>query len=192
MVFRQARCVVGNGKTHRGETTALIKQSLCTNSTIISKSCTENVKYLTLKQWPFYLPRELQCIIVSNVYILPAAKEKAAHKMFHDMINEHENMYPDAAVIILGDFNHTNLKKKKPKLHQNVFFPSRGKASAYHYALPPGLFARTLTKNLGSSGASNKRSESGKRHFSQEIQRSTTELVKKWRSPSKQQKGLTR
>lgn len=41
------------------------------------------------------------------------------------MINEHENKYPDAAFIILGDFNHCNLKKNMPKLYQFVTFPTR-------------------------------------------------------------------
>lgn len=41
------------------------------------------------------------------------------------MIKEHENKYPDAAFIILGDFNHCNLKKNMPKLYQFVTFPTR-------------------------------------------------------------------
>ncbi|XDV41036.1 hypothetical protein PO909_009977 [Leuciscus waleckii] len=36
-------------------------------------------------------------------------------------------MYPDAAFIILGDFNHCNLRKSIPKLYQFVTFPTRGK-----------------------------------------------------------------
>lgn len=35
-------------------------------------------------------------------------------------------MYPDAAFIILGDFNHCNLRRTMPKLYQFVTFPTRG------------------------------------------------------------------
>lgn len=78
------------------------------------------MEFLTLTLRPFYLPRKLQCIIVSVVYIPPSAKEEAALKELHDMINKHENKHPNAAVIVLGDFNHCNLRENMPKLHQFV------------------------------------------------------------------------
>ncbi|KAI2645121.1 hypothetical protein H4Q32_027825 [Labeo rohita] len=123
-VFRADRSAEDSGKTHGGGTAALVKKSWCTDCKITSKSCSENVEFLTLKV--FYLPRELQCIIVSVVYIPPSAKEEVALKELHDMINEYENKYPNAAVIILGDFNHCNLRKNMPKLYQFVTFPTRG------------------------------------------------------------------
>ncbi len=42
------------------------------------------------------------------------------------MINEHKTHYPDAALIIVGDFNHCNLRKNVSKLYQFVNFPTRG------------------------------------------------------------------
>lgn len=42
------------------------------------------------------------------------------------MLSKHENAYPDAAIVVLGDFNHCNLRKNIPKLHQFVNFPTRG------------------------------------------------------------------
>lgn len=42
------------------------------------------------------------------------------------MICRHENSYPDAALVVFGDFNHCNLRKSIPKLHQFVHFPTRG------------------------------------------------------------------
>ncbi|XP_073720820.1 uncharacterized protein [Misgurnus anguillicaudatus] len=123
--FREDRSAVDSGKTRGGGTAVLVKQTWCTDCKLISKSCSENVEFLTLKLRPFYLPRELQCIIVTVVYIPPSAKEEAALRELHDMINEQENKYPDAAFIILGDFNHCNLKKNMPKLYQFVTFPTR-------------------------------------------------------------------
>ena len=84
------------------------------------------MEYLTVRLRPFYLPRELQCIIVSAVYIPPSANEEAALKELHGSISEHDNSYPDAAFIILGDFNHCNLRKYIPKLYKSVTFPTRG------------------------------------------------------------------
>lgn len=74
----------------------------------------------------FYFPRELQCVILSTVYIHRAANEYNALKELHDMISRHENSYPDAAMVILGDFNHCDLRKTIPKFYQFVNFPTRG------------------------------------------------------------------
>ncbi|XP_032872293.1 NACHT, LRR and PYD domains-containing protein 12-like [Amblyraja radiata] len=130
--FREDRSAADSGKTRGGGTAVLVKQTWCTDCKLISKSCSENVEDLTVKLRPFYLPRELQCIIVSVVYIPPSAKEEAALRELHNMINEHENKYPDAAFIILGDFNHCNLKKNIPKLYQFVTFPTRGNKTLDH------------------------------------------------------------
>ena len=77
-VFRGDRSARDSGKT-RGDGTAIyVKQSWCKDCRIISKSCSENVEYLTVRLRPFYLPRELRCIILSAVYIPPSANEEAA------------------------------------------------------------------------------------------------------------------
>jgi hypothetical protein len=125
-VFRGDRSARDSGKTRGGGTAIYVKQSWCKDCRIISKSCSENVEYLTVRLRPFYLPRELQCIIVSAVYIPPSANEEAALKELHGSISEHDNSYPDAAFIILGDFNHCNLRKYIPKLYKSVTFPTRG------------------------------------------------------------------
>jgi len=78
---------------------------------------------------PFYLPRELQCVILSTVYIPPAANEQNALKELHNMISRHENSYPDAAMVILGDFNHCDLRKTIPRFYQFVNFPTRGNST---------------------------------------------------------------
>ncbi len=73
-IFRADRDAEKSGKTKGGGTAIFVKQSWCTNSEIISKSCTEDVEYLTLRCRQFYLPRELQCIIVCVVYIPPLSQ----------------------------------------------------------------------------------------------------------------------
>ena len=76
----------------------------CTDTQVISQSCSEDVEYINLKCRPLFLPRELQCIILSVVYVPPSANEERALSELHYMISGHENMYPDSAVIALGDF----------------------------------------------------------------------------------------
>lgn len=69
-------------KTQWGGTAVLVKLS----GVVISLLCSENVEYITVKCRPFYILREMRC-----------------------MISRHENKYPDTGFIILGDFNHCNL-----------------------------------------------------------------------------------
>lgn len=40
-------------------------------------------------------------------------------------ISENEKRYPDAAFIILGDFNHCNLRKNIPKFYRSVTFSTK-------------------------------------------------------------------
>lgn len=86
------------------------------------------------------------------MYAPPSAKEEAALKELHDMINEHENTYPDAAFIILGDFNHCNLRKNIPKLYQFVNFPTRRNKTLYHcYSNIRNAFTAEIKPHFGKS-----------------------------------------
>jgi len=58
-----------------------------------------------------------------------AANEQNALKELHNMISRHENSYPDAAMVILGDFNHCDLRKTIPRFYQFVNFPTRGNST---------------------------------------------------------------
>lgn len=70
-IFRADRRAADCGKSRGGGTAVLVNQSWCTDNKVISQHCSEDVEFLTLKCMPFYLPRELHCIIVSVVYIPP-------------------------------------------------------------------------------------------------------------------------
>lgn len=64
-VFREDHCTADSGKTNGG-TAALVKQTWCIDWKMISKSCSEDVEYLTLKLSPFYLPR----LVSMKIHIL--------------------------------------------------------------------------------------------------------------------------
>ncbi len=59
----------------------------------------------------FYLPREISSIIVTAVYIPPQADTDLALSKLHDGLNSYINKHPDAAFIIVGDFNKSNLSR---------------------------------------------------------------------------------
>lgn len=74
-------------KAPRPKEEAWLSSSYNPGLLIISRSCSENVEYLTLRWRPFYLPREPQCIMVSVLHTLPrrSAKEAALSYMTWSM-----------------------------------------------------------------------------------------------------------
>jgi len=87
----------------------MINQMYCKNVSVISKGCSENLEYLTIKCRPFYLPREFSSITLTAVYIHPRADVGLALSELSNVINNYENKDPDTMSIILGDFNQSNL-----------------------------------------------------------------------------------
>ena len=75
---------------------------------------------------PFYLPREFTSTVVTAAYIPPDANAKLAMKELHTAISKQQTLHPEAAFIVAGDFNHSNLKTVLPKFHQHVSCPTRG------------------------------------------------------------------
>ena len=79
-----------------------------------------------LKCRPFYLPREFTSTIVTAAYIPPDANAAFAMKELHNAISKQQTLTPEAAFIVAGDFNHSNLKSVLPKFRQHVSCPTRG------------------------------------------------------------------
>ncbi len=87
------------------------------NISILSRSCSPHLEYLSIICRPFYLPREFTSIIVTAVYIPPQADTSLALSKLHDKLSGYNNKHPDPAFIIAGDFNKANLKKVLPNFH---------------------------------------------------------------------------
>ena len=119
-LFRQDRNfdVVDKGKG--GGVCLMINKKWCTNSKVISPSCTPELETLSVKCRPFYLPREFGSIILTCAYIPPEVNATSAIDQLSDIVTQNENANPGAINIIAGDFNHTNLKKGLPKFYQHV------------------------------------------------------------------------
>ncbi|KAL4009710.1 hypothetical protein ACER0C_003562 [Sarotherodon galilaeus] len=54
----------------------------------------------------------------------------------YDIITGLENKNPEAAFIVLGDFNRANMKKVLPKYYQHISFPTRGDQTLDHCYTP--------------------------------------------------------
>lgn len=89
--FRGDQNTADSGKTQGGGTAVLVQEPWCVDCEVISRSWYVNVEFLTMRLRPFYLHRELQCIIVRVVYIPPSANEETALGELHDTITEHGN-----------------------------------------------------------------------------------------------------
>ncbi len=102
------------------------------NISILSCSCSPHLEHLSIICRPFYLPRKFSSIVVTAVYIPPQADTSLALSKLHDVLSGYINKHTDAAFIIEGDYNKTNLKKVMPNFHQHISCPTRGPNTLDH------------------------------------------------------------
>ena len=86
----------------------MINNSWCDHNNIQEQKsfCSSNLEFLTIKCWPFYLPREFLSVIVTAVYIPPQANTKTAFKELHSTLYNLETTYPEAVFIGAGEFEN--------------------------------------------------------------------------------------
>jgi len=54
----------------------------------------------------------------------------------HDVPCRYQTQHPDAAVVVVGDFNRANLKKVMPTFHQHIMCATRGERTLDHCYMP--------------------------------------------------------
>ncbi|KAJ4922197.1 hypothetical protein JOQ06_016603 [Pogonophryne albipinna] len=135
-LHRADRSVELTHKSKGGGICIMVNHRWCTNSTSLSHACSPLLEHLTVKCRPTYLPREFASIIIIGVYIPPEANANTTMSDLASHISSVENAHPDAAIIVLGDFNHTNLSTELPNYHQQVTCPSRGNNTLDHCYTP--------------------------------------------------------
>ncbi|KAK0137856.1 hypothetical protein N1851_025938 [Merluccius polli] len=113
-------------KAKGGGVCIMINERWCTNSTELTHVCSPHLEYLTVKCRPSFLPREFASIILICIYIPPEANANTTIAELANYVSSVENSHPDTAIIVLGDFNQTNLSSELPGYHQQVTCPSRG------------------------------------------------------------------
>ncbi len=101
------------GKSKEGRVCFMINKKWCDprHISILSHSFSPHLEHPSIICRPFYLPREISSIIVTAVYIPPQADTDLALSKLHDGLNGYINKHPDAAFIIVGDFNKSNLSR---------------------------------------------------------------------------------
>ncbi|XP_071944816.1 uncharacterized protein [Antedon mediterranea] len=124
-MYRQDRDSEAVGKSRGGGVCLLVNQNWCKDVKNLSAICTSQLEALTIRCRPFYLPRELTSLIITVVYIPPDANAESAATQLSTIVTDNELKHPNATSIILGDFNHVNLKKTLPKLFQHVTVATR-------------------------------------------------------------------
>ena len=109
-------------KSKGGGVCTYINNDWCSplNTIIKESNCYVDVEMLSLQCRPFYLPREITCVAIINVYIPPDADSNVAATIIGDHVNNILTHKPDAAVIIMGDFNKCSLNQTLPKFSQLV------------------------------------------------------------------------
>lgn len=140
-----------SGKTKGGGVCVFINNRYCNPAhiTVKHKLCTKDIELLSVNLRPYYMPREIHQICLFIVYIAPSADIKEAGNIIHELVTLTEAKAPDAAKLILGDFNLCCLAEILPVYHQYVSCPTREGAcldlcygnleKAYYATALPGL-----------------------------------------------------
>lgn len=120
---------VNSGKRRGGELCIYVHSGWCNNGTIIEHHCCTAIKYMTVRCWPFCLPRELT--VVFCIYISPDANVNTVLSLLLNAINEQQWAHPNSVHIIAWNFN---------KVLPRIFNLSLAQA-----VIPPCLKSSTIT-----------------------------------------------
>lgn len=149
---RVDRIADDSGKTRGGDWCIYINKAWCTDSITTERQCSPNVEFLMVKCRPFYLPREFTSIILTAVYTPPDANAKLAMKELYAAISKHQTKHPEAAFIVAGDFNHSNLKTVLSRFYQHVSCNTRGHKNLDHiYSNMVGAYKAKPLPHIGQS-----------------------------------------
>ena len=127
-VHRSDRTKELTGKSRGGGVCFFINNSWCDERNLhsIKSFCSPDLEFHMLLCRPFWLPREFTAVIITAVYIPPQANTDQALKELYGNISEQETAYPDAAFIVMGDFNKANFRTIAPKYFQHITINTRG------------------------------------------------------------------
>jgi hypothetical protein len=126
-IFRTDR-TESSGKKCGGGVCAYVNDRWCRNITVKESYCDKDIEILTLALRPFYIPREFSNVVCAITYIPPDANMDCACEKLVDFMHVQEENYPDAAKVILGDFNRCKVNSHLTSFHQLVKCPTRDNA----------------------------------------------------------------
>lgn len=73
-----------------------------TTHVYVDSHCSPDLEYVPVKARPMYLPREINVVMVTAVYIVPDANANQTLSKLHEAISNKQNSYPDAVHIVAG------------------------------------------------------------------------------------------
>lgn len=97
----------------------------CTNTAATERHCSLHLEFTALRCRPFYLPREFTVVFVMAFYVPPSADANAALSILLKTIGKLQSVHPDGIFIVVGDFNHVNMRTVLPNFCQHVTCPTR-------------------------------------------------------------------
>ena len=124
----------------------------CTNVTIKESLCCEDIELLSLALRPLYLPREINQVFVTVVYIHPKANVQYANEKISALVHRLSSASPDSPSFVLGDFSRCRLTSTLPHFKQYVTCQTHGPSTRYlcYGNIPSAYLSRQLPA-LGNS-----------------------------------------
>ena len=103
-VYRGDRTVDSGKELGTGGVCLFVNNRWCNNVTVKDIKCTPKLELLVVSCRPYYLPREIPCILFVIVY-LPEGHHTPPEDIIIDTVSNLQKDKPEAAIIVLGDFN---------------------------------------------------------------------------------------
>ncbi len=137
-VHRSDRTKELTGKSRGGGVCLYMNNSWCDERNLhsIKSFCSPDLEFHMLLCRPFWQSRAFTAIIITAVYIPPQANTDQALRELYGNISKQETANPDAAFIIMGDFNKANFRTIAPKYFQHITINTRGDCILDHCYSP--------------------------------------------------------
>ena len=100
------------GKQEDGGIEIYINDRWLSNNVITTTICDHDIELLSIKFRPFWLSRELECVLIVGVHCPPSSNDKNTIDIITAHIDQLERKHPNAAILVLGNFNHFVMKLK--------------------------------------------------------------------------------
>ncbi len=112
-VHRSDRTKELTGKSRGGGVCCYINNLWCDERNLhsIKSFCSPDLEFNMLLCRPFWLPREFTAIIIMAVYIPPSSQHRPGTQGTVWNIIEQETAHPDAAFVVMGDFNKARIEQ---------------------------------------------------------------------------------
>lgn len=110
--------------------------------------CSPNLEFITPLLWPFWLPRKFMATTAMAVYISPQVDTDFVLKELYRTISALKNCYSEAALNMVGCFNHVFQRKVLSKYFQHIKVNTWGCTTLNHCYSPFCIACKPLLHPL--------------------------------------------